>query len=354
MNTNRLVLCTCVLVAFAFSAADPVLGQEVTTPASRSGPAFVVSPPREAPEKKIYVTPTSDIRTVDTSTGVLSPKGTITIEPSLKYTFSTSDQVAILGYTVLPAVTVGLIDVRSVDRNSVTGALALRYGLTNRIELEFKVPYVYRDDTTSTRPLGTASAEEKVFSANGDGLGDMEFSVRAQLNKAGGTGPFYLGAVRVKANNGKDPFEVPIDNTTGLPTELPVGSGFWGIQPSLTVIFPSDPVVFFGSLNYLWNLKRTINGIEIDPGDSIGMNFGMGFALNEKTSMSIGYDHSVLGKNEQDGQRLGNSKTTHVGSLLFGTSYKLGEKSSINVSLGVGVTEAAPDLDLTFRMPFSF
>ena len=352
MNTNRLILCTCVLVAFVFSAAAPVLGQEVTTPASRSGSVFVVTPPREAPEKKIYVGPSRDIGTV-TETGVLSPKGTITIEPSLKYTFSTSDQVAILGYTVLPAVTIGLIDVRSVDRNTIIGALALRYGLTNRIELEFKVPYVYRDDTTTTRPLATASAEEEVFNANGNGLGDIELSVRAQLNKPGGPGPFYLGGIRVKANNGEDPFEVPIDNVTGLPTELPVGSGFWGIQPSFTVIIPSDPVVFFGSVNYLWNIERTIDGNDINPGDSVGMNVGMGFALNEKTSMSIGYDHSVLGKNEQDGARLGASKTTHVGSLLFGTSYKLGEKSGINVSIGVGVTEAAPDLDLTFRMPFS-
>ncbi|MGA6992383.1 MAG: hypothetical protein WBX50_00645, partial [Candidatus Deferrimicrobiaceae bacterium] len=90
------------------------------------------------------------------------------------------------------------------------------------------------------------------------------------------------------------------------------------------------------------------------PGDSVGANVGMGFALNEKTSMSIGYDHSVLARNEQDGERLGSSKTTHVGSLLLGISYKLGGKTSISVSLGVGVTEAAPDVDLTFRMPFSF
>ncbi|MGA6992443.1 MAG: hypothetical protein WBX50_00945, partial [Candidatus Deferrimicrobiaceae bacterium] len=258
MNTNRFVLYACVLVAFAFSAAGPVLGQEVTTPESRSGPAFVITPPREVPEKKIYVGPNRDIGTVDTETGVLSPKGTITITPSLKYTFSSSDQVAILGYTVLPAITVGLIDVRSVDRNSVIAALALSYGLTNRIELEFKVPYVYRDDTTSSRPLATPSEGEEVFNANGDGLGDLEFSVRAQLNKPGGPGPFYIGGVRVKANNGEDPFEVPLDNTTGLPTKLPVGSGFWGVQPSLTVIFPSDPVVFFGSANYLWNVERTV------------------------------------------------------------------------------------------------
>src|SRR3989304_4647710 len=173
----------------------------------------------------------------------------------------------------------------------------------------------------------------------------MEGSIRYQLNKPGGPVPFYVSGIRVKARNGKDPFEVPIDNNTGLPDELPGGSGFWGVQPSVTVIFPSDPVVFFSSLNYLWNVERTVKGRKIDPGDSIGVNFGMGFALNEKTSIS---------SNKQDGARLSNSKTTYVGSLIFGTSYKLGENTSFGISLGVGVTEAAPDLDLSLRLPFSF
>ncbi|MGA7104008.1 MAG: transporter [Candidatus Deferrimicrobiaceae bacterium] len=353
MIPSRRFVCACVMVAFAFSIAAPALGQSAPSEPPLSRDVFVVTPPREAPEKKIYVGPSSDIRTLDTQTGVLSPKGTITIEPSLRYLLSTSDRVAILGFTILPALTVGLIDVRSVDSNTLIGALAIRYGLTNRIELEYKVPYVYRDDTTGTRALNAGSNVEEVFNANGDGLGDMEMSVRAQLNKPGGPGPFYVAGIRVKANNGKNPFEVPIDNNTGLATELPVGSGFWGVQPSVTVIYPSDPVVFFGSVNYLWNMERTINGSNIDPGDSFGANVGMGFALNEKTSMSITYDHSVIGSNTQDGKRLGNSKTTHVGSLLFGISYKLGEKTGINVSLGLGATEAAPDVDLTVRVPFS-
>jgi hypothetical protein len=351
MNPGRLAVIACLLIAFVFPIVAPALGQEdtATQPLTRS--EFFVTPPREAPEKKHYLGPTDEIRTIDEQRGVLSPKGKVTIEPSLRYTLSTSNQVAIIGYSILPALVVGLIDVRSVDSNSITGAIALRYGITDRLEVEYKVPYLYRDDTTATRDVA-GSTQEHVFNANGDGLGDMEASIRYQLNKPGGPGPFYVGGIRVKAKNGKDPFEVPIDNNTGLPTELPVGSGFWGVQPSVTVIYPSDPVVFFGSVNYLWNVERTVNGTKIDPGDSVEANFGMGFALNEKTSMSIAYDHSVIGSNTADGERLANSKTTHVGSLIFGTSYKLGENTSLGISLGVGVTEAAPDLDLTVRVPF--
>ena len=352
MNPGRLAVIACVLVAFAFPIVAPALGQEGTTPQPLTRSEFFVTPPREAPEKKHYLGPTDEIRTIDEQRGVLSPKGKLSIEPSVKYTLSTSNQVSIIGYSILPALVIGLIDVRSVDSNSITGAIALRYGLTDRVELEYKVPYLYRDDTTGSRDIA-GSDKEVVFNSNGNGLGDMEASIRYQLNKPGGPGPFYVGGIRVKAKNGKDPFEVPIDNTTELPEELPVGSGFWGVQPSVTVIYPSDPVVFFSSLNYLWNVERTVKGRKIDPGDSIGVNFGMGFALNEKTSMSIAYDQSAISSNKQDGARLGNSKTTYVGSLIFGTSYKLGENTSFGISLGVGVTEAAPDLDLTLRVPFS-
>lgn len=353
MHLRRLIVNFLVLVGVLFGAVVSAVGQDVTPPKPLPGQDILVTPPREAPEKKHYRLPSDDIRAIDEEAGVLTPKGQFTIEPSLRYILSTSDRVVILGYTILPAITVGLIDVQSVDSTTVIGAFAVRYGLTNRIELEFKVPYVYRNDSNTGRELGTGTTRDTIFNADGYGLGDLEFSVRGQLNQPGPQGPFYVGGVRVKANNGKDLFEVPIDNNSGLPTELPVGSGFWSVEPSITMIVPSDPVVFFGSAKYLWNIERTVNGNKIDPGDAIGGNIGLGFALNEKTSISFGFEMNVLGKNEENGQRLGNSKTTYVGSLLFGTSYKLGENSGLNVSLNIGVTEAAPDIDLTVRVPFS-
>src|SRR4030066_129526 len=218
MNPGRRAVIACVLVAFVFSIVAPALGQEGTTPQPLTRSEFFVTPPREAPEKKHYLGPTDEIRTIDEPRGVLSPKGKVTIEPSLKYTLSTSNQVSIIGYSILPALVIGLIDVRSVDSYSFPGAIPLRYGLTDRVELEYKVPYLYRDDTTGSRDIG-GSNKEVVFNPPGPGLGDMEFSIRYQLNKPGGPGPFYVGGIRVKARNGKDPFEVPIDNTTGLPDE---------------------------------------------------------------------------------------------------------------------------------------
>jgi len=304
--------------------------------------------------------PETDSNAIDASVifeqgGALTPRGQLVIEPSFQYSHSSSNQVALVGYTIIPSITVGLIDIKNVESNTLVGAVALRYGITNRLEIEAKVPYVYRSDSTSKQEAGSGNQNvTSVFSADGDGIGDVEFGLRYQLNRATG-GVYYIASVRAKSDTGKNPFEMPIDPATGLQTRLPTGSGFWGIQPGLTVIVPSDPAVFFGSLSYMYNIPRTIAGVgDVDPGDIIGFNFGIGFALNEKTSVSIGYDHSVVGRVKKNDQLLEGTMITQVGTLLIGYSHKYSDKVSFSVTLGAGLTDAAPGVQLALRVPYSF
>ena len=85
----------------------------------------------------------------------------------------------------------------------------------------------------------------------------------------------------------------------------------------------------------------------------LGFNFGMGVALNEKSSFSLGYDHSSVGRTRIDGD---GSKSVRVqlGTLVLGYSYRLSAERSLNVSLGVGATRDTPDVTLTVRMPVTF
>lgn len=306
--------------------------------------------------------------------GVLTPKGKYVLEPSLQFGYASSNRVALIGYTIIPALLIGLIDVREFKRNTFTGALTGRFGITNRLEVEARVPYVYRSDSAISREINAGSASERVFDTSGRALGDIELAARYQLNDGGVDKPFYIGGLRFKSRTGKDPFEVVTDcvtrcigNTTGtgLPIELPTGSGFYSLQPSLTVLYPSDPAVFFGSVSYLHNFKRSdvsrkvLNGVDeslgtIEPGDAIGFNFGMGLALNEKSSLSIGYDHSSIGRTKQDGTTVAGSVRTQLATLLVGYSYRVSEKTTLSVSIGAGLTRDTPDVSLTVRLPMSF
>jgi ribosomal protein L12E/L44/L45/RPP1/RPP2 len=301
--------------------------------------------------------------------GVLTPRGEFTFEPSLQYGYSTSNRLALVGYTVIPAILIGLIDVREVKRSTYTTTLTGRYGITNRFELEARVPYVYRDDSSVGREILEGSARNTVFDSDGKGLGDVEFTARYQFNDGGADTPFYVGTMRVKTRTGTDPFESEISTRiagfrSGIETELPTGSGFYGVQPGLTVLYPSDPAVFFGSISYLYSFERDNLKQETDTGDvEIGsvqpggileFNFGMGLALNDRSSFSIGYDQSSVGKIEQNGHSVEDSVTVQLATLLLGFSYQLNPYRALNLSVGAGLTADTPDVTLTLRMPMNF
>ena len=314
--------------------------------------------------------------------GVLTPAGSFVLEPALQFSYSGNDRVALVGYTVIPAILIGLIDVRQVKTTGLTAALALRYGLGGRFELEAKAPFAYINGDTVSREIFTGSAQDRVFQADGKGLGDVEVTARYQLNRPAASGPFYVAWLRYKARNGRDLFEVTTDcvtrcvanaTGTGLPLDLPVGSGFAALQPGITWLYASDPVVFFGSLSYLHNFKRenvsrtVLSGAPegypqttteplgtLEAGDIIGFNFGMGLALNERAALSFGYDQSIVGRTKQNGEDAPGAVRIVLGTLVVGGSYRLSERTSLNVALGVGVTRDTPDVSLAVRMPVTF
>lgn len=286
---------------------------------------------------------------------VLTPKGTLVVQPSIEFSHSSVNRVALEGFTIIPAITIGAIDVRRVDRNTVIAALALRYGLTPRLELEAELPFVWRRDSAEERPLDVGLTENKIIDMESAGLGDIEGRVRYQVNRGEGGWPFVVGDLRVKSRTGKGPFEVALDPVTGLQQDLPTGSGFWGIEPGVTAIFPSDPAVFFVRGSYLWTIARESGDFgRIDPGDALGISFGMGFAINEKASFSLGYEHSIVGKTTQDGRVVAGSDIIHLGSLLLGASFRHGENRSFHLSLAAGLTDDATDIRLNLRYPVSF
>lgn len=331
------------------SSETTTKGQKISPKGSIDTPATVGIPPTQPKEQK-----PPEIATIFEQPGVLTPRGKLVIEPSFQYSHSTSNRISLIGYTIVPSVLIGLIDVRTINRDTFIGSLAARYGLTNRLELEAKIPYVYRMESTLTKQESLeTNTLSNMMESDGKGIGDVDFGLRYQLNTPT-SGPYYIAALKVKSDTGKGPFALSVSN--GFATEQPTGSGFWALQGGLSAIYPTDPAVFFGGVSYLWNIKRHIAGdynFDFDPGDAIGFNFGMGLALNEKASFSIGYDHSIIGNNKKNGQTIPYSMTTHVGTLLFGYSLRLGEKTMANFSLGVGVTEAAPEVQLTLRIPFN-
>ncbi|WP_426323760.1 acetate kinase [Pseudoduganella sp. R-43] len=341
---------------------------QAPAPSGPAQPALAVGQPPKRDSKPPEVAPIFE------SPGVLTGRGKLVLEPAFQFGYSSSNRVALVGYTIIPALLIGLIDVREVKRNTSTATLSGRYGLSNRTELELRLPYIYRSDSTVSREVFTGSAVEKVFDVSGRALGDVELSLRHQLNDGGAEKPYYVAGLRFKTRTGRDPFEVVTDcvrrcigenaTGTGLPLELPTGSGFYALQPSLTWLYPTDPAVLFGSVSYLHNFQRkNLSRLVLDgereplgtvkPGAVIGFNFGVGLALNEKASLSFGYDHSSIARTRQNGVPAPGSVRTQLGTLLVGFSYRLNPKQTVNVSVGAGLTRDTPDVSVMLRVPTS-
>jgi hypothetical protein len=292
---------------------------------------------------------------------VLTRTGTVTLEPSLQYIHASNNRVALVGFTIIPAITIGLIDIREVSRDAWYAAITARWGFASRWDADIKVPYVYNSMTTLTRPLATPSVTDESFEADGQGLGDIEFGTRYQINAFRGDNMVYIGSLRVRAPTGTGPFEVDYSPVTNLQTKLATGSGFWGVEGGVQFVFPSDPAVFFGALNYQYNFERDVgNGFgTIKPGNVAQFNVGMGLALNEKASFSFGYQQSVVSSFEQKGpaspgKTISTTGTTILGTARFGLTYQVTPKTAVNFTLGIGVTKNTPDLELTVRVPISF
>lgn len=312
--------------------------------------------------------------------GVLTPRGVLSLEPQLTASRTSTARFLFRGVEILPAFLVGVIEVSEADRNYVSPSITARYGITDRLEASVSVPYVYRSDTIK-QSGATLGGQSDTRDVEGHGIGDVDVGLQYQINKGNDDWPIMVANMRGKFPTGTGPFDVPRDPSRGLETELPTGSGFFGVQPSLTVIQAMDPLVFYGNASYLVNLSRNINQTiplldsmggsttafigKVDPGDALGFSFGGALAITENVSVSLGYDHYyVFGTKQQTSSfdSMGvpgplvssKSRAAQVGTLNFGVNFRNDKGRSFSVTLGAGLTDDAQDVSITLRRPLSW
>ncbi|MEX1303986.1 MAG: transporter [Rhodovibrionaceae bacterium] len=292
--------------------------------------------------------------------GILTPPGTVILEPSLQFSTSETDRFFFRGVEIIDTVLIGAIDARQVRRETAEAAVTARVGITDWLEAAVKVPYVYRSDDFRGLTLGGAEFGDE--SVTGSGLGDIELFANAQLSD----GPIYVIAnTRIKTDTGKGPFDVDRDSN-GVETELATGSGFWAVEPSVTFIAPSDPVVFFANLGYSFNLGRDVKAdldsdtrvTHVDPGDVAKATVGVGIALNQNASLSFSYEHNYIFPTHtdlvvDDEKISAKSDHAHVGLLGIAATYRFNETFSITGQVQVGATEEAPDMRAVIRVPIT-
>ncbi|WP_375195710.1 transporter [Sphingobium sp.] len=308
--------------------------------------------------------------------GILSRPRRLVIEPSVEYIRSDRNRFVFRGIEIPQSVLVGVFDINESRQDILTAAATARLGLTNRLEISARLPWVYRRDTAVLVPLvqnpPQSGAGTIDTSTHGSGLGDIELQARYQLTDGHNGWPYMIAGLQLIAPTGSDPFGLRRD-ALGNAEKSATGSGFWGIQPSLTLLMPSDPATLFGVLGYTHNFGRNVDTRigdaqidRVEPGGAPNATIGIGLSLNPRLSMSFAYAHnwqfatksrirpiSIMNGVETMGAPI-TSKTRdlQIGRLLMGISYRATQRTTLDWIVEVGATDDAADLRTTLRVPF--
>jgi hypothetical protein len=335
------------------AAGDQASLQQAPVPLERVGQA-----PEDA-ERPI------ELAVLDNQASVVTRAGQLTGEVQFDYARADRSRAVFRGVELVEAVLVGVFDINESRQDVLTGSLALRYGLTDRLEIGARLPLIYRSDTSIIAPIAGSSNDDQAATRDSSvdalGIGDIELTARYQLFDGRAGRPFVIANLQGVIPTGSDPFAIPRDEL-GRPSEAATGAGFYGITPSLTAILPSDPLVLFGTASYTFNLGKSVDTVippvrvsYVDPGDAISASAGIGISFNQRTTLNFGYAHSwALGTRttsalleptaEWPGTRDTVSRDLQIGR-------RLSDRTSLNWSVEMGATEDATDLRTTLRVP---
>lgn len=190
INTPRIQLltCACLIPTLGFAQSESNSSAQVTSEAADSRAEQV-----------------TEIASITTDRGIVTRPGRLTIEPAFSHAHSNSTRVAIEGYTVIPALLVGLINISEIQRDIFVTSLTLKYGITSRLETDIRIPWLRISEDLRERQAFEGTPVDTLRESSGEGLGDVELSARYQLNDGLDGWPYVIGVFRVKAPTGDSP-----------------------------------------------------------------------------------------------------------------------------------------------------
>lgn len=294
--------------------------------------------------------------------GSLLPSGRFVIEPFFEYDHVSTQNVSISGFTIFESILIGQVSVQKVDRDLYIPGVTLRLGLKDT-EFNVKIPYVFRHDTLTFPASGGSTSQLAEKSIDDNGLGDIEGYIYYHLLKEKGLMPDTILRAGVHFPTGKDPYNLRREFVPELgaviPVEFPTGTGHYGTSFGVTLAKNADPAVLFFNLAYYYNFARSVgvqNGLDygdIKLGDSIEYGLGLVFALQEKLSLNFSYNQRITQKATQNDVGLPDTGVNAI-SFNIGATYVASPRLTMDVLVGIGLSQDAPSASILLRVPLSF
>ncbi|MEX3896497.1 hypothetical protein [Paraburkholderia sp. BR10954] len=298
----------------------------------------------------------------------------LTMDFGISDTYYDRRQLQLSGFLALDAIFLGNINLGQTKSHQVMADLDTRYGVSDRVNVDVDVPYVYRRSTFIVGGAGGAASTLSDATVSSHDIGDVNFGIYYQFVRETNALPDVVGSLRVKAPTGSSPFgekvvQIDADNTNLVaPTRLPTGTGFWNITAGLSVLKTYDPVVLFGSVSYTYNIARSFADIssvqgQTEPatvklGDIVQFGGGVALAFSDKDSASVSFTMALEPESETKApggsyQKVPGSETT-AAAMNFGLNHVVNKHLTINGSVSIGLTPDAPNFVVGVRFPYTF
>ena len=233
--------------------------------------------------------------------------------------------------------------------------LRVQENATHSLTNTFTAQYGLRDNLTLTASLPLVAKTDLLKDTSTAGLGDISFGARWEPFplKAGRLPLILFGNVSTKT--GDSPYEI---NAT---SDLATGKGYYSAGVGASTRKYIDPVVLFASVSANYGFKesgldqrrgsRVIEAFE--PGISGGFAFGFAYSFNYDVSMTMSYQQSFNTGAEftySSGESYSPADQTSS-TFAISLGVRVSPETIVNGTVGLGLTEDAPDVSLGLSFP---
>lgn len=246
------------------------------------------------------------------------------------------------------------LDLATGDSTSTLARLRVEEDANHTLTNSFTVQYGVLDNVTLSATLPFMAKKDLLQDKTAAGLGDISFGARWE--------PFPLKQGRLplvlfgnlSTKTGDSPYEIGID-------ELSTGKGYYSVGVGASTRKYIDPVVLFTSVSANYGLKESgLNQLHgsrtlesFDPGLSGGFSFGFAYSFNYDVSLTMSYQQSFntgakfYFKNDESYKSADQSSAM----LSFALGVRVSPETIVNGTVGIGLTEDAPDVSLGLSFP---
>jgi hypothetical protein len=239
-----------------------------------------------------------------------------------------------------------LFNIQNNNSHTITNTFSGDYGLLDNLTGNVTLPLISRY-ADSAQAQGMSNS-----------LGDIGLGARWQPFEARRDRPNLTVVSNIRLPTGRSPYKIIAGSGEAT------GSGVGAFTAGLNVNKIVDPVALFGSINFtastparnLWQVNGTRILTRVQPGPSVGFGLGFAYALSYGISTTISFQEAISA-----GSKLrfadGLEAKTHMqtsGILNLGLGYRVSPKTTVNLSVGIGLTPDSPNLMVGMNLPLSF